>query len=96
MKFIDESHAILGTRGMLDYFPPVNGYKSRISGYVMTKHTIVKAQAVKMGFGKIEMTILNLVKNGRHYKRVYHKAYTRRGVAMKAREFADSVFSPNS
>jgi len=96
MKYRDESHAILGNRGLLENAPLIGGYEYRISGYVMTKHTIVKTQSVKMDFGKIELTILNLVKGGRHYKRVYYKAYTKRGVAMKAREFADAIFTPNA
>jgi len=95
MKYRDVSHTILGNRGLLENAPLIRGYEYRICGYVMTKHTIVKAQSVKMNFGRIEMTILNLVKGGRHYKRVYYKAYTKRGVAMKAREFADAIFSPN-
>ena len=96
MKYRDESHAILGNRGLLENSPLIKGYEYRIAGYVMTKHTIVKAQSVKMNFGKIEMTILHLVNDGRHHKRVYHKAYTKRGVAMKAREFAEAIFSPNA
>lgn len=84
-KQFDDSQALNETVGRMSGASPGAAWEGYISGEVLTPHGIVAA------YSEIENAQLDFVWRGRLYLRCIERGYTAKGLARKARQFADEV-----
>ena len=68
-----------------------HGFDIAIEGDVVTRHGNVWATSFVSSGDKHELTRMDFVFSGRCYSRTFDKFFTKRGLATKAKKFAEEV-----